>query len=287
MMNLFTKQSSNAQGKSQQKRILQNVMSEMSELFRRGRITMHSNNSHQNYPNPPIGITSILQSCAPYLYRTGTEFSGLELRLGHVPPCIVQGIANAVFCNGIPNSITQITPKVLQRRKLIGHIEKITKADEFLVTNDIDVSTIPNHLLMEACQDRMIHVSYGPNRISELQKALSDWLQWTKPQIVPSSGSGSSSGYAMPALETAKAVRGESNLNMATLASTTTSTSTVPDSDTTTTSSSPPKVYFNGNLARMIVMAYYGCASICTNEPLSPTMGHLPQLLYSSSSSKN
>jgi hypothetical protein len=374
--NLFTRSSTTKpngpNSKIQQKQILQTVLSEMSDLFRRARHDGIQWINHQtsspssksttttttssSSTSPPTSISMILQKCEPYLYRTDTEFTGLEIRLGHVPSCIVQGMAQAILYHGIPNSITQFTPKVFHRRKFIGHIDKITKADEFLVKNQIDLATIPDHLLIEACQDRMIHIdstsnsnSNRPNnhpdgneyqRILELRHALSDWLQLTKSKYVSSStssigGVSGSTGTQIrsnPMLETAKVVipmhRKTSKVMTASassvsssLSSSSSSTSsassllsstTTPSIQTTafvstssdvavaaTTTSlpavaTPSKIYYNGNLARMIVMAYYGLASICTSSSgnllgaessSSSTIGHLPQLLYSSSSS--
>ncbi len=249
-----------------------------------------------------MGASYLLQKCEPYLYRTGTEYSGLELRLGHLPPCIVQGMANALFHHGIPNSITQLTPKVFHRRKLIGHVEKITKADEFLVSNHIDVATIPKHLLIEACHDRMIHVSSHRNVVPELRTALSHWLQLTTPKFVTSSLLPSTSDISRmttppPMLETANVrmnrhsrkhvmtASSKSSTTVRPVASMMSATTTRPEPNTADPAAT--KVYYNGNLARMILMAYYGCASICdnANESMPATIGHLPQLLYRSSSS--
>ena len=315
--NIFTKSSSNHSSKSQQKMILHHVLSEMSDLFRRGMITMGSkhqntnnNNNNNNHPKKEttnMGASYLLQKCEPYLYRTGTEYSGLELRLGHLPPCIVQGMANALFHFGIPNSITQLTPKVFHRRKFVGHIEKITKADEFLVSNNIDVATIPKHLLIEACHDRMIHVGRHRNMVPELRTALSDWLQLTKPKFATSSSSSllpttSDSSMATPPppmLETANVRTNRHSRNDVMTVSSKSSPTVRPVASMMSTTSTRPehsaadpvatKVYYNSNLARMILMAYYGCASICddANESMPATIGHLPQLLYRSSTSSS
>ena len=160
------------------------------------------------------------------LSRTGTDFTRAEQRLCPVPPCIVQGLAQAVFGGGA-GFWTQLTPAFLQRGKLVGHLEKIQAADEFLVSAQIDLTTIPKRLLQEACQDRLIDT--GLHRSTQdLRGSLADWLYLTKKPL-----------------------------------------------ETGTDDDAPP-VYYNGNLARLIVMAYYGCAAVRDAH----SIGRLPQLLY-------
>jgi hypothetical protein len=173
-------------------------------------------------------VAPLWQRWESLLYRTGTDFTRGETRLCLVPPCIVQGLAQAVFgaSGGI---LTQLTPAFLQRGRLVGHLEKVQAADEFLLQAQIDLTTIPKRLLHEACQDRLIDT--GSHRSTQdLRVSLSDWLHLTAPTKPPS--------------ETADEVA--------------------------------PVVYFNGNLARLVLMAYYGCAAVRDAHSIS----RLPQLLY-------
>jgi LETM1-like protein len=236
--NVTSATTSESNSKSQ---ALQTIVSGTSDIFRSGLISS-SPTSSSTTTSQKAAASYILQRCEPYLYRTTHEYTGLEQRLGHIPSCIVQGISNAVFGHGIPNVITQLTPAVFHRRKLIGHIEKITKADDFLIRSQIDVSTIPKRLLQEACQDRMIDI--GSHRsIQDLRNSLSDWLQLTIPKVQPSMMQTSSDTEVITA-----------------------STSVSPLS---------PTIYHNSNLARMILLAYYGCSAICDSQSIC----RLPQLL--------
>ena len=144
--------------------------------------------------------------------------------------------------------------------------------------------------------------------VPELRTALSDWLQLTKPKFATSSSSSllpttSDSSMATPPppmLETANVRMNRHSRNDVMTASSKSSPTTVrPVASMMSTTSTRPehsaadpvatKVYYNSNLARMILMAYYGCASICddANESMPATIGHLPQLLYRSSTSSS
>jgi hypothetical protein len=172
-------------------------------------------------------VGPIWQRMEPLLYRTGTDFTRAEKRLCPVPPCIVQGLTQAVF-GGSAGLLAQLTPAFLQRGKLVGHLEKVQAADEFLL--QIDLATIPQRLLHEACQERLIDT--GSHRSTQdLRLSLADWLHLTAPQP--------------PALDAGTAV-----------------------DDAT--------VYYNGHLARLVLMAYYGCAAVRDAHAIS----RLPQLLY-------
>jgi hypothetical protein len=217
----------------EKKQVLETIVTETGEFF-----------SQNNLPTEPAAPTAskLLEHIAPHLYRTETDFTRAEQRLVQVPACIVQGIGRAVSGTGFPGIVAQLTPAILQRGKLIGHIQKVAAADDFLVQADIDLNTVSKRLLQEACQERMMDA--GPHRSADdLRASLTEWLQLTVEQP-------------------AAAVK---HLQLD-------ASSSVDDSD----GAAAPAVYYNGNLARMVLMAYYGCAAVRDSQCQS----RLPQLLF-------
>lgn len=230
------------------KSTLQTVVAETGEFFRRC-----------DMPTAPAAPTAsqLLERLAPTLYKTDSDFTRAEQRLCQVPACIVQGIGRAVSGQGVPSIVAQLTPAFLHRGKLVGHIQKVAAADDFLVQAAIDLETVPKRLLVEACQERLMDA--GAHRsVDDLRASLAEWLQLTVPQ--PSA--------------VAKAVL---QIEPATPSLVEEQGSNVVATDTPT---APPVVYYNGNLARMMLMAYHSCAAVRDSRCTS----RLPQLLYSGGS---
>lgn len=224
------------------KQDLAKVVTETGEVFRRSALL--------TAPSAPTA-THLLERFAPYLYRVDIDFNRAEQRLCHVPACIVQGIGRAVLGQGVPGVVAQLTPAFLHRGKLIGHIQKVAAADNFLVQANIDLDTVPQRLIQEACQERLMDA--GPHRsLKDLRASLNEWLQLTTAK--PSLANFATVPPLMVApVETESDV--ESNNNHLPWI---------------------PVVYYNGNLARMVLMAYYGCAAARDSRCAS----RLPQLLY-------
>jgi LETM1-like protein len=237
-LNIFGKQKQAAK-RSQ----LQTLVAETSDFFRTRPLTVA--------PSTPTA-QDLLRRLSPLLYQVDKDFTRSERRLCHVPPCIVQGLARAVAGQGLPGVVAQLTPAFLQRGKLVGHLQKVAAADQFLVQAGIDLETIPKRLLQEACQERLIAV--GPHRsATELRASLSEWLQLST--IQPGlylTEKATSSDATFPGAQTGQRLE----------ASTATSTISAETADEPVDSASPPLVYFNDNLARMALMACNGCAAV-------------------------
>lgn len=228
-MNIFGKKK-----QQEEKNILGAVVAETGDYFRR---------EMPIAPAAPVA-SQLLDRLAPVLYKTGVDYTRAEQRLCQVPACIVQGIGRAVSGQGVPGILAQLTPAFLHRGKLVGHIQKVAAADDFLVQAVIDLETVPKRLLQEACLERLMDA--GPHRsVDDLRASLSEWLHLT-------------------AAQPAEAVRKQIGLAP-------TGGSKEEESMATT----PPVVYYNGNLARMVLLAYYGCATVRDDRCTS----RLPQLL--------
>jgi hypothetical protein len=220
----------NVFGKKKQqekKELLETIVTETGSFFRR------------ELPTAPAmpNASELLLQLAPHLYRTDSDFSRAEQRLCQIPSVIIHGIGRAVAGTGAPGIVDQLIPAVFKRGRLVGHIQKVTAADDFLVQAQIDLKTISKRLLREACQERLMDA--GPHRSAEeLRDSLSEWLQLVVEQPAAS--------VRLLAQNSAAVTDGSA------------------------------AVYFNGNLARLALMAYYGCAAV--RDPRSSS--RLPHLLY-------
>merc|ERR1712226_829728 len=97
-----------------------------------------------------------------------------EKRLVPVPRSIIKGLVNSLPGGG-SGALASFTPNVMVRGRLLGHIQKLQEADQFIFESDVDVASLSPRLLREACNDRMIG---GPeSTITELQNSLADWLK--------------------------------------------------------------------------------------------------------------
>jgi hypothetical protein len=237
----------NVFGKKKQqekKQLLETIVTETSSFFRR------------DLPTAPAipNASELLMQLAPHLYRTDSDFSRAEQRLCQVPSVIIQGIGRAVSGTGAPGIVDGLIPAVFKRGRLVGHIQKVAAADDFLVQADIDLKTISKRLLQEACQERLMDA--GPHRSAEeLRDSLSEWLQLVVEQPAAS----------------IRLLAQQQNSAEESAAAAAASTDSAAAIATTTNN-----VYFNGNLARLALMAYYGCAAV--RDPRSSS--RLPQLLY-------
>jgi len=172
------------------------------------------------------------------LFRTGSDFDRAERRLVGVPKTIVRGVADALSPSGL---FANLQPHFMTRGKIVGHIQKVAECDDFLVSTQVNLTTVNKRLLQETCSDRFI-MSAGSANADELRRSLSDWLDLAvrRPQA------------HMKQLQEQQA----SGIG--------------PDDGDETT------IYYNDNLGRMALMAYYGLRS--TRDGRSSLQ--LPRLLY-------
>lgn len=87
-----------------------------------------------------------------------------------VPKVIVRGVArliDAPHFNGL-------LPGFLLKGKVLNHLQILSDADEFLVSQNVDLDTLSGDLLLEACNRRLIG---GANHSEEtLRAGLASWL---------------------------------------------------------------------------------------------------------------
>jgi hypothetical protein len=118
----------------------------------------------------PFGAQVVVSTIDDAMYSS-TEFTRGEKRLATVPKAVVKGVSAAI--EG-PNPINSFLPNFMTRGKVVSHLKKVTDADEFLVNESIDLSTLESTHLLEACGERLIG---GPGRSDdELRKSLGEWL---------------------------------------------------------------------------------------------------------------
>jgi hypothetical protein len=133
---------------------------------------------------PPAGARRLLSDLRPHLYRDGSDFTRAERRLCRVPKPLVRGV-NGVLNGGTGGGVlAALQPHFMTRGRVIGHIRKVAETDDFLVSNSMNLTSIPKKFLQEACSERLMGVlglSSG-----ELRQQLADWLALASPS--PDSG---------------------------------------------------------------------------------------------------
>jgi LETM1-like protein len=127
---------------------------------------------------PPSGAVQLLAQLQPSLYRDESDFSRAEKRLCHVPKSFVQGI-NGVLNGGAGGILAAVQPHFLARGRVVGHILKVAESDDFLITNNMNLTHIPKRFLQEACSERLMGV-LGLST-DELRQQLGDWLALNTP----------------------------------------------------------------------------------------------------------
>jgi len=87
-----------------------------------------------------------------------------------VPKVIIRGVAWLIDA---PH-FNSMLPSFLLRGKVINHLQILSDADEFLVSQNVDLDTLSGDLLLEACNRRLIG---GANHSDEtLRAGLASWL---------------------------------------------------------------------------------------------------------------
>lgn len=118
------------------------------------------------------GAAMVLEKMDSLLYTSGeAPFDRSEKRLVGVPSAIIVGLMNSISGPGILNGVM---PNFMRRGNVVAHVQKISEADSFLVSENVDLESLSTARLLEACNDRLIA---GCGRSDdELRKDLSDWL---------------------------------------------------------------------------------------------------------------
>jgi hypothetical protein len=118
-----------------------------------------------------IGAAMVLDRIDGLLYKKGDDFTRGAKRLVGVPGAIILGLMSSISGPGILNGVM---PNFMRRGNVVAHVQKISEADNFLVSENVDLESLPNARLFQACNDRLIG-GYGRSE-EELRKDLSDWL---------------------------------------------------------------------------------------------------------------
>jgi len=128
----------------------------------------------------PSGGAGLLHILSDKLYKPRTDdepWTRKETQLMTVPKPIIRGLAGAISAESGPPS--SFLPNFMVRGQVVNHIQKVAEADEFLVTNNIDLRSIAGDPLMQACDIRLIG---GPGRSDdELREGLKHWLEDVTP----------------------------------------------------------------------------------------------------------
>ena len=123
--------------------------------------------------NGPYGGKQILKKLRPQLYTSTPLTKQQQLLAGNIiPKQIIKGLTKAIGADPINKGSNPFGIGVVK------HIESVTLADEFIVNQGIDIDTINDELLAEACSARLIG---NPQWTSDERKeALSSWLKETE-----------------------------------------------------------------------------------------------------------
>ena len=116
------------------------------------------------------GGSMVLEALKDHVYTRETP-SKKELQLVDMPKPLMRGLANVIEAESPPSSFL---PLFLVRGSVINHLQKVAAADEFLVNQKVDLDTIADELLEEACSKRLIG-GLGRNP-DELRMGLKQWL---------------------------------------------------------------------------------------------------------------
>ena len=91
--------------------------------------------------------------------------------LTFLPKSIVKGLGKALDA---PSSSLSFLPTFLVRGKVLNNLSQIKAADEFLVAQNVDLTTLDNEMLQDACSKRLIG---GPGCTKEeMVQGLSSWV---------------------------------------------------------------------------------------------------------------
>mmetsp|Transcript_30481 Transcript_30481/g.34740 ORF Transcript_30481/g.34740 Transcript_30481/m.34740 type:complete len:416 (+) Transcript_30481:73-1320(+) len=95
------------------------------------------------------------------------------VNLVELPSVFTSGLARAII--GKSNFVSNLVPNFLQRSNLVNHIQQITRCDEFLANQAVDISSLSGPILVDTCNDRFIS-TLGSSE-EEMRRKLNTWLQ--------------------------------------------------------------------------------------------------------------
>lgn len=124
--------------------------------------------------NGIAGAGMIMELLKDQIYTTPsvpTFFNrGDKTGIKEVPKCIIRGISRMLDAPDFNN----IWPTFFLRGKVINHLRTLSLSDEFLVTHNIDLDSLTNEQIADACSSRLI----GGKDVEEefLREGLASWL---------------------------------------------------------------------------------------------------------------
>lgn len=104
-----------------------------------------------------------------------------EVSLVGLPSVFTRGLANVISGNS-NRALEGLIPNFIDRTSVLSHIKSVSISDEFLVNQEVDITTLGGPTLVEACNDRLI-ATLGSSE-AEMQEKLTSWLRYAA--IIPS-----------------------------------------------------------------------------------------------------
>ena len=136
-------------------------------------ITMGCNAMEEYGASGPAGGKLLLKKLKMELYTSTPLTKQQKLLAGNIiPKQIMKGLSKAIGADPLNKGSSPFGIGTVK------HIESVTLADEFLVNQGVDIDTINDQLLAEACSARLIG---NPGwSTEERREALTSWLQETE-----------------------------------------------------------------------------------------------------------
>jgi len=124
--------------------------------------------------NGIAGADMVMELFKEQIYTTpfvSTFFNrGDKTGIKTVPKCIIRGVSRMLEAPNFSN----IWPTFFLRGKVINHLQTLSLSDEFLVAHNVDLDSLSNEEIAEACSRRLI----GGKDVEEkyLREGLASWL---------------------------------------------------------------------------------------------------------------
>lgn len=118
------------------------------------------------------GAELMLNVLRDEIYTSDKPTKGLS-NLGAVPKLILMGMGKVLEAP----STNSFIPGFIIRGKVLNRLKQIKDSDDFLVAQKVDLNSLSEEILKEACNERLIG---GPRRTNEeMIEGLSSWLDLT------------------------------------------------------------------------------------------------------------
>lgn len=103
------------------------------------------------------------------------------LSLAEMPSVFTRGLANAI--SGNPNRpLEGLIPNFIDRTSVLAHLKSVSDSDEFIVNQEVDISSLSGPSLVDACSDRLI-ATLGSSE-AEMREKLTTWVRYAA--VLPS-----------------------------------------------------------------------------------------------------